>query len=299
MDKNDPKIIELSELLKERLGQPERIPPKLGRHDDVPPWDYFQWDAYGSGDVRSIGHSPAHFRAALGKDTAKMIAGRALHACVLEPDTEWLRYHRLPDGTDRRHKAYKEAEQEYGRDFVLTAREYDNCLGGRDALNAHSRISKVLAEGSPEVSFAWEDETGLILKGRSDWINEKRGITIDLKQTGDAREHAFRRVADSMNYPVQGAHYTEGLSMTGPAVRHFAVVAVEVDPPHGVMFYRLSTADMMVAEEHWRALVDKLAWCVERDTWPAYPEETQVLHMGRYWEAGVQEEIARLQESMR
>lgn len=307
MDKDDPKVVELSEKLHQALHEDEpdhrRRPPRFGIHDDVPGWEYHEWQAYGSGAIRKVGHSPAHFREywEAGEELRpKLIAGAAFHACVLEPDTEWPKYFRLEDGKDRRHREYREACEEHGPDFVLTAREYDSCEGGRDAVYGHSRLGRLLKDGTPEVSFAWHDaDTELPLKGRADWLNTEIATVVDLKQTGDAREHAFRRVARSQGYPVQGAQYTAGLTELGQEAKHYVNVAVESDPPYGVMLYRISTADLIIAESYWRSLVDKLAWCIENDDWPAYPEHTTVLHMGSYWERDVQEEVALLEESMR
>jgi hypothetical protein len=276
----------------------------LGISDDTPFWNYLNWDAWGSGEVRQVGHSPAHLRRSWidGQDIKRgMDMGRAFHACVLEADTEWPSYYRLPEGVDRRHKEYKEAVEEHGRDYVLRADEYDGCIGGRDRLNAHSRIKRLLASGRPEVSFAWEDgESRLTLKGRADWITDeiRGGAVLDLKRTADARESTFRRVARQFGYPVQGAHYLEGLNQLGMKVGHYAIIACEFDPPWEPVIYRVSEKDIMIALEYWRALVALLAWCVKHNKWPGYPEMVHVLHMGSWWEADMQQNAARIHEAL-
>ena len=279
-----------------------RTPPKWGVHDDVEFWDYLLWDAFGSGDIRQIGHTPAHLKQSWvtgDKSSAKMLTGRAVHACVFEFDTEWQKYVRVADGKDRRSKEYKLLAEDYGSEYVLRANEYDGCLGGRDRLFGHTRIGRLLAEGRPEVSFAWKDsETGVPLKGRADWLNDGLKTVFDLKSTGDAREHRFSSIARDKGYPTQGAHYISGLRQLGVDVEHYVVVALEVDPPHEPVLYRISTKDMLIAESHWRALVDLMAWCLEEDKWPGYLEHTHVLHMGQWWEQGIQEEIALMRERM-
>ena len=176
-----------------------RTDPKWGVHDDVEFWDYLLWRAFGSGDVRHVGHTPAHLKHSwvTGKHSnVKMLTGRAVHACVFEHDTEWQKYVRLDDGKDRRSKEYKLLAEDYGSDFVLRANEYDACLGGRERLLGHTRIGRLLSEGRPEVSFAWKDhETGVPLKGRADWLNEDLKTVFDLKSTGDAREQRFSTIA--------------------------------------------------------------------------------------------------------
>ena len=306
MDKADDGVTDASAKLNEGPKEKRiftRRPPEFGVHDNIPFWDYLLWDAFGSGDVRKTStHSPAHLQydwLAGTESNAAMLTGRAIHACVLEPDTEWLRYAVLPEGRDRRSKDYKIMSEEYGKDFVLTTREHEACLGVRDKLYGHTRVGRLLKEGRPEVTFAWEDkETGLRLKGRGDWLNEGLETVFDLKTTGDAREHRFKGIAKDKGYPQQGVHYVSGLRHHDVGVKHYVIVAVETKPPYELIMYRISTKDLMIAEAHWRTMVDYLAWCVQEDKWPGYPEHTTVLHMGNYWESEVQESIAVMQEMM-
>lgn len=283
-----------------------RVEPQWGVTDNVPFMTYLQWDAFGSGAVREVGRSPAHhkFHFENGKDIASGRArmGSAVHACVLEPDTEWSRYHPLPDGIDRRHKEYKAAVIEFGADYVLRADEYRQALNIRDRLHEHSRIGRLLQQGRPEVSFAWTDEVhGVPLKGRADWISDliPGGAVLDLKTTADARSHRFRRVATDFGYAVQGAHYTSGLMSWGEMVQHYAIIAVELTPPHEVTLYQISKADLMVAHEVWQAQVDLLAHCLESQAWPGYPEHTHVLTMGPYWQADMQARTDSIREFLK
>lgn len=277
-----------------------RREPDYGVHEGLPFWDYLLWEAFGSGDVRKVAHSPAHLRQhwASGKDVnPSLLTGRGLHACVLEPDTEWPKYYRLSDGKDRRSKEYKEMAEEVGSEYVLRDIEYDACIGARDRLFAHTRIGRLMRDGTPELSFAWEDpETGLPLKGRGDWVNQNMGVVFDLKSTGDAREQQFVRVAKNLGYPQQGAHYTTGLMENDVDVRDYVIVAAEIDPPYEPVMYRVSSKDMMIADAHWRAMVDLLAHCIMENRWPGYPEHTHVLNMGPWWEADIQNEIATMRE---
>ena len=182
---------------------------------------------------------------------------------------------------------------------MLRAKEYDAAIGGRERLVGHTRIGRLLTEGSAEVSYAWkDDETGLPLKGRADWLNPSLHTVFDLKTTGDAREHRFTRIAKDKGYATQGAHYINGLRALDIDIQHYVIVALEVDPPYEPILYRISSKDMMIADAHWRALVDMLAHCVKEKTWPGYPEHTHVMHMGNYWESEIQAEIAAINEAM-
>ena len=283
-----------------------RITPQWGVHDSIPFMRYLQWDAYGSGAVREVGRSPAHhrFHYENGKDIASSRArmGSAVHACVLEPDTEWGRYYPLPDGIDRRHKAYKAAVLEFGADYVLRADEYRQALNIRDRLHEHSRIGRLLENGRAEVSFAWTDnDTDVPLKGRADWISQRiaGGAVLDLKTTADARGTRFRRVATDFDYAVQGAHYTSGLQAWGVDVSHYAIIAVELNPPHEVTLYQLAQSDLIIADEVWRAQVDLLAHCTKVEKWPGYPEHTHVLSMGPYWQADMQARVAHIRDFLK
>lgn len=307
---DDPNVISISGQLAEmmrvneaeeqRSAYTQRKEPTWGVTPDVPFWEYLLWDAFGSSTIRDMGHSPAHMRYkwTSGLDAnPRLFVGSAIHACIFEPDTEWPRYQRLPDGLDRRSKDYKEMAEEYGPDFVLRDKEYDSAVGIRDNLLGHSRIGRLLKSGTPEIAFAWKDEeTGIPLKGRADWLNEDLHVCFDLKSTGDARESAFRRVAKNHDYAVQGAHYIAGLQALGKDIKHYTIVAAEVDPPYEVMLYRIGTREMMVAHEYWRMLVDLLHWCIDNQRWPGYAEHTHVLSLGMWWEADTKERIELIRE---
>jgi len=282
------------------------VPPELrvapdGVHDDVVFQQYLWWDAIGSGGMRKCGRSPLHFHHDQTNDAriAKsiMAAGRGLHACVLEADTTWPRFVRMEEGLTRVNKEYKELVKEHGKDWVLRADEYDACLGGRDQLMKHSRIGRLMKKGRPEVSFAWTDpETGIEYKGRADWLSEgiRGDAVVDLKQTGSPQR--FRSIARDKGYPLQGSHYLRGLNHHGIAAKHYVVVAVEATPPYAPIIYRVSTRDLIIAEDYWDAVNRLLAWCRENETWPAYRERVEVLDMGNWWAADIQDRIAQIEE---
>lgn len=309
---DDPKVVDISSRLAEMMQASEaeedrkpfvRKEPRWGLHPNIPKWEYLLWDAFGSGQVKEVGRSPDHMRhnwlAGDDATNSKLFAGSGVHACVFEPDTEWLKYARLPDGVDRRSKDYTEMKEEYGKEYVLRDTEYDAAIGIRDSLNSHTRLKRMLAEGEPELTFAWKDpETEIPLKGQGDWVNQKLSVCFDLKTTGDAREHRFRSIAKSMGYPFQGAQYLEGLAEVGADAENYVIVAAETDPPHGVIPYHISRGDMMIAYEYWRTLVDTLKRCADTGRWPKYPEHTHTLSMGMWWATEIQEQIAMMREAL-
>ena len=98
---------------------------------------------------------------------------------------------------------------------------------------------------------------------------------------------------------MQGSHYTAGLQAWEEQVEHYVIAAIETEPPFEITLFQIATSDMMIANETWRAHLELLAHCVETEEWPGYAEQTQVLHMGPYWQTDMRTRVAEIAETLR
>ena len=84
-------------------------------------------------------------------------------------------------------------------------------MGFRLALAQNPLAASFLSAGEPEVSiFSEDEETGLAIKGRLDWI-QPNGTIVDLKTVGagKASPKEFAKQVASFKYHMQAAHYLE------------------------------------------------------------------------------------------
>ncbi len=208
-----------------------------------------------------------------------MVFGRACHVSILEPEVFTEKYKRGPEG-DRRTKAvratWEDAEDKYGKDFVLKPDDFDKCVLMRASVRSKRTAQTLLGgEGDAEVSVLW-DEDGTLSRARADRMSWelKGGTIVDLKTTTDARVSEFERRIFQFGYHRQGAWYLRGFR-TQVAVNHYAIIAVEKEPPFGVGVYRLTDEALDAGWQQIEPLLDLYRECVEKNDWPGYPDEVK------------------------
>ena len=293
----------------ERAGEfPAAVPypeePWMGR---MPWWDYHQLRAVRSGDLRvAAERSLAHMRWARDNEddeqaAAVMTTGRAFHASLLEPETEWKKFARAPDWlTNRTRKADKEEwarlVEEHGKDFVLRAPDYDAVVGQGRAVMARPTYAGLLREGERELAVVWRDQaTGVWCKARLDFITVimDRITVLDLKGTRDARPDPFSRSINEFGYHYQGAQYLAGLSAHGIAATDYCLMASEWAPPHGCRLYRMSDHLLALAEMKRDAVLARIAEAERTGVWPAYDEDVQVIGILSWAQRDLEAELQR------
>lgn len=289
----------------------EPVTPDVGVHPSVSFPVYHSWNAASNSRLSVLRRSPAHLKAYMEEptDNATLMFGRAAHAAILEPDDFAKRYllaerceaMKKTDGKrcsnigiiyDGSAGWYCGVHSSQGQSdpsvTILTPTDYKATLAVRDAVHVH-RASKLLPQsGQRELSIVWQDEsTGTTCKARLDGFSPAiaGGVIVDVKTTRDASRRAFERSVYSYGYHRQGAFYLEGAKASGFAAEHFAIVAVEKEPPYGVAIYRLDEGAMDVGnvevfghvapEGREGGLLARYAECIRTNEWPGYPEDVQ------------------------
>jgi hypothetical protein len=249
----------------------EKIEPGLYR---IPEEKYHATEAFSKSGASKLLRSPAHFRIKT-IETPAMVIGTAFHRAVLERDRFKALYACKPEGMSFATKDGKAWKADNEDKIILSYADYTNVLAMSDAVWNNPDAAFLLGKGEAEVSGFFHDPLfpDVPCKMRIDFLNTETGFVIDLKKCTDAREHAFKRDAYKFGYHIQAFLYSLGMSLiTGADRFSFYFIAVESDPPHGVMVYRASPAminegmaDAYLAMEMYRD-------CMAANSWPGYPE---------------------------
>lgn len=114
-----------------------------------------------------------------------------------------------------------EGKTEISKRWDATMRLIDRVLDAPRPLKGGMSLRQaVLTDGYPEVTFIWEDDTGVRLKVRFDWL--RPGFAIDLKtyaaQEGREPIDAFVAAITRYAYHMQAAHYVEAYGQLGAAI---------------------------------------------------------------------------------
>jgi hypothetical protein len=202
--------------------------------------------------------------------TDPMRKGTALHTALLEPERFSELVVTYPAGVLAKNgavstneaKAFRDEQRAAGRSVMKEAE-----LAGVRAMAASVRrvCGKWLdLPGRKEQTLRWTDEqTGLGMKMRADWIIERRAlICFDLKSTADASPHPFRKKIEAMHW-LQPPQYIEGIQRYfGVEAVEFYFVAVEPDFPNACALYALDRASLVAATLARRRLLNTLATCI-------------------------------------
>lgn len=218
----------------------------IGKFDNISLKEYHKMAGWSKSRLDLIHKSPAHMVYAMQnpKDqTPAMSFGSALHCAVLTPSLYQEQYAIAPE-FDKRTKegkaAFAEFESTCQNKEIISAVQAGQIEQMKQAIFAHPLASQLLQNGEAEQSFFWIDKTtGLKCKARPDYLRND-GICIDLKTTEDATFKAFQRSFYNYRYHVQGAFFIDGIfQATQMLCSDFVIIAIEKEPPYGIMVYRL------------------------------------------------------------
>lgn len=254
--------------------------------------EYVDLVAVNWSSLRHMAKSPAHYRYAISNvspDSPARKRGRAVHIATLEPERFAIDCARW-DGERRAGAAWKAFVEENAGRELLTADEYDQALAVADAVRKDAVASRYVSNGRAERAVTWNHrwpkvgglaERTMALKGRIDFIAD-RGALVDLKTTRDASPGAFGRAVVNYAMHAQAAFYSDGYAAATGERLPFVFVAVEPEPPYGVIVYRVPDEILEMGREHYTALLDRLQLCRDSNAWPGYADSEQELALPRW-----------------
>lgn len=157
------------------------------------------------------------------------------------------------------------------------------------ALTRHPRSAQLfdIDRGHPEQTLIWTDEeTGVPCRALVDWLDlpgERRLILKDYKSSVTAERDAFARKVETFGYHIQMAHYRAGAIACGlhddPAA---LLIAQEKTPPYLVSIVELHPDALALGAAKARDAIRLYADCAERDRWPGYGDDIQLIDLPRW-----------------
>lgn len=204
-------------------------------------------DAIASASPRHYWHKYINPNRERAEPTAAMIMGTAVHTAILEPDIFPSEVVQSP-GFDRRTKNGKAEAEAFAAmnagKIVLEPKDYETCLAMRDAVHTHPVAAGLLMGGKSEQSFyAYDTDTGELVKCRFDYLHDSGAMSVDLKTTEDASPNGFGKSSANFRYPIQTAWYDGVLDrLYGEHPQTWVFLAVEKNPPYAIGIYMVSEA---------------------------------------------------------
>ncbi len=230
--------------------------------------------------------SPAHYKFNLEQDqddkhSVPLIVGTLVHQARLEP--EKLCYVVRPDKWDSWRTNDAKAWRDAQTLPVVTPDEEKQVKACADALGGIELLNELAARGNTEVTaFKRDERTGLMKKGRADLVAvDDAGITwiVDIKTVpdGGASLDAFSRKVADLDYHLQAAWYCDLFDTD-----NFRFVAVEKTGYNGVGIFHVTPEDLQIARRVNAMLLQQLAGCIEKQSWPGYPSDSRAIQMPRW-----------------
>lgn len=276
----------------------EEIPLELIDFEYGKPIQGLSYDQYAAqhglraSHLHHIKRSPAHLRVELdspSKETKSMREGKLIHLALENPTAFKQKMVIEPvftgltrDGRESTQSAAaKEAKKAWYASLpkstlVVTPDELTMVTGVLTSVTQHRLVGNLIKEGTRETSVWVKDpETGLVLQCRPDFISSK-GFVCDFKSCENASPKVFTNhifAEWGLFYILSAAHYVHVMKLAGIGRPNaFTFIALEKQPPYGIMVYPMDEACLDVGER-WRVKLTRLyAECMNKAHWPAYPE---------------------------
>ena len=267
--------------------------PIPGQHEITNP-QYHSGPGVSNSDLKYIRKAPIHYWAKKlseeglkDSSTRAKSLGTAVHAALLEPELFEKNYRIIPEDaprkpSDRQWNAknpspdsvyamewWTQFNIETDSKVLITNDDWNRCIKIRETVLRHPVAGRLFADGLAEQSFYAEDEeTGLLLKCRPDWICEN-GIMVDLKKVTDCSKTGFGRAAANYDYYVQAPFYNDVLErLYGESPSIFIFVAVEEDFPYDLNVVYETAEQMQRGRLIYQQDLRKVAECTEKNEWP-------------------------------
>lgn len=175
--------------------------------------------------------------------------------------------------------AWKERQAEVRKDggVLLLPDEFATVEAMADRLSSHSLAMRLLSDGKPEVSaYAPDEETGVMRRGRFDWLGGSVLTDYKTAATVDPRELSGRYGAiKKWGYDQQAAWYTDLARDLGHPANAFAFIFQMKEPPYLVTVAYVPDHDLYDARAMNQQALAIFRDCMETGEWPGYlPDDT-------------------------
>jgi hypothetical protein len=220
------------------------------------------------------------------RPTRAMELGTVVHGMILGTGQDVA----VLDFENRRGNAYKEAETKALKagQVPMLAKDYAEAKAIADAVKAHDTAGALFQDGDAEVSmFARDEEFGIWLRGRTDWLTfiDGQPVIVDLKTAADASDDARAKSAADQSYYIQDPVYRRILAAIlhcDPEDIDFVFVVVQTSGRHQVRMHRLHPLDYERGRARARQAMEIYRDCSQTGVWPDHPEDIDDLSLPAY-----------------
>jgi len=257
--------------------------------------DYHDHKAVSRSMLMELKKSPKkfHYKYLSGRyekeDTMPLKIGSAFHTLILEPElfTEKAAimpdYLKKPSITQINAKNHSDStllqieqwdkfhEENEGKAH-LKKDDVEKLREMAAAIRKEPATQKLIGQkGLIEPSIFWTDEeTGVQVKVRIDFLTLDYRYTMDVKSTADCDEEKFSRSIINYGYDVQAFMQQEAVfQLTGERPDATIFLCCEKDDPYDTGFYMADDTVLRRGELWYRELLKRLAACRVNDVWPS------------------------------
>jgi exodeoxyribonuclease VIII len=198
----------------------------------------------------------------------ELLIGSAIDSRVFEPNLFTKQYTFLPDDFKiKSGKKFEEYEKNENR-YIFSRKDYKKILDITDAINNTNIFKNFKNTGKSQQTLIWEDENGVTLRSRPDWMNDD--FIVDLKTTRSANPKFFSRSIEEYNYHTQAFMQLEGAYKLDGKKRTHILLAIEKEEPYICEQFILNNDSLEKGRENCLRGAFIYQQCLENAYWPSY-----------------------------
>lgn len=252
--------------------------------------DYLAHPAYNASKLKLMLKTSLDFKEGLddaNSETKSTILGTALHTLLLEPKEFNQRYALQSEDFGKKNAgegkkkwdAFKKANNDK---IVLGKTESDFLLKFKARKNPAFRL--LVASGDAEVTGILEDEI-IPRKARADLLNDD--TIYDVKSSIDGMDDtSIYRTIKRYKYDFSAAHYMTVFNKLFPnRFKKYCWVFADTDSPaQHLRIIRCPEIMLKRALYEYESVINKLEYCIAKDTWEGYPKHETELELPHWAE---------------
>lgn len=219
----------------------------------------------------------------------KFDVGKVAHSILLEGEDVIYVVHE-----DSWRKNVAKEARDYARSIgkvPLLAAARDEVMRMVEAVQAKldALPGKLFAEGKPEVSLIWSEDT-VDFKARLDWLRDDYSGIVDLKTTSQI-DRFERRIFD-FGGDIQAAMYRRAVDAIYGTRPQFVWCVVEISAPYEFRLIRPGADVLTAGERKLEWAIAKWRECMTAGEWPGYSREIVEAELPAWEEARLLEREA-------
>lgn len=253
--------------------------------------DYHAHPAYSKSDLDAARKSGRHL---LDKkegppqaSTQAFDFGTAFHASALPGEDFDSIAVRMPEGLKKTTKEGKAFVADNANRIILNPTEcyaLDQMMLSMLEHPISAGLLKGDLKGKSEQSFfATDENTGLEIKCRPDFMLNDGSLILDLKTTLDASPKGFQRSMVNYRYYVQAAWYLDVVELaTGKRPEAFLFIACEKCRPFNTAVYVADEEMIKLGQQHAREDLGKIAEWKATGIYPGYSDRAEMISLPKW-----------------